>query len=101
MLRLKVSVASTNPVPNDPSDLTLSRACVALGMPATAIVTVGLCVARDVTTATPPDSCPLGPPPWPHQLFSALAPSGAVTPTVGAKSLSFTVSDPSPLSPPD
>src|SRR5260370_12286368 len=101
MLRLKVSVGCTNPVPKEPSDLTLSRGCVALGRPATAIVTVGFCVAKNVRTARPPDSCPLGPPGWPHQLFSALAPFGAVTPMVGAKSLSLIVSEPSPLSPPD
>ena len=34
-------------------------------------------------------------------MFSALAVPGAVTPTVGTKSLSFTVSEPSPLTPPD
>ena len=65
------------------------------------MVTVGRCVARGVTTVMPPESWPLGPLAWPHQLSSALAPSGALIPTVGAKSLCLTVNDVSPLSPPD
>ena len=52
-------------------------------------------------TATPPDSCPLGPVAWPHQLFSALAPRNAVTPTPVEKSLSLTVSWASAVIPPD
>src|SRR5205823_12594237 len=101
MSRLNVSVASTSPVPSEPLDFTGSSGCVLLGLPVLEIVTAGFCVVKYVATASPPESCPLGPPAWPHQLFSALAVLGAATPTVGTKSFSLTVSEPSPLTPPD
>src|ERR1700680_3128813 len=67
-----------------------------------AIAAVGFCVAKKVLTETPPESwLMLGPLPWPHQLFSTLAPAGAVTPTPAAKTLSLTISPASPVMPPD
>src|SRR2546429_6391403 len=101
MLRLNVTVAWTRPVPNELSDLTGSRICVVLGLPAMAMVAEGFCVATNLVTVTPPESWPMGPVPWPHQLFSALAPAGAVTPTFVAKSFSLTTSPESPVTPPD
>ena len=47
-MRLKVSVAWTKPVPNEPSNLTGSSVWVALGLPVVAIVADGFCVAKGV-----------------------------------------------------
>src|SRR5438067_12477150 len=100
MSRLKVTVASTRPVPRAPPELTGFRVWVALGFPVTEIVAGGRGEPRCALTVTPPESCPEGPPVWPHQLFSTLAPTGAETPMPGAKSLWLTIRLASPLRPP-